>query len=113
MEYQVEAIAVHLQSLCSPGDRALLLYPPALDFIASFFARLYAGIIRPLAKVLFATGGKRVKVKGEGNNTELFPLPLFPTYARSLLLYLPIHRNAIKNYLDCKRSSETLRLRCY
>ncbi|OKH41885.1 hypothetical protein FACHB389_02910 [Nostoc calcicola FACHB-389] len=54
--------------------------------------------IRPLAKVLFATGGKRVKVKGEGNNTELFPLPpapypqrgphlpLFPTYARSLLV---------------------------
>ncbi|OKH35100.1 hypothetical protein FACHB389_13195 [Nostoc calcicola FACHB-389] len=34
--------------------------------------------IRPLAKMLFATGGKRVKVKGEGNNTELFPLPPSP-----------------------------------
>ncbi|MFN6535672.1 MAG: SDR family NAD(P)-dependent oxidoreductase [Nostoc sp. EkiNYC01] len=34
--------------------------------------------IRPLAKVLFATGGQRVKVKGEGNNTELFPVSPSP-----------------------------------
>ncbi|WP_414571944.1 aminotransferase class I/II-fold pyridoxal phosphate-dependent enzyme [Nostoc sp. CCY 9925] len=45
LEYQVKAIAAHLQSLCSPGDRALLLYPPGLDFIAGFFACLYTGII--------------------------------------------------------------------
>jgi acyl-CoA synthetase (AMP-forming)/AMP-acid ligase II len=45
LEYQVQPIAVYLQCLCSQGDGALLLYPPALDFIASFFARLYAGII--------------------------------------------------------------------
>ncbi|MFN6565528.1 MAG: aminotransferase class I/II-fold pyridoxal phosphate-dependent enzyme [Nostoc sp. ChiSLP01] len=45
LEYRVKAIAAHLQSLCSPGDRALLLYPPGLDFIAGFFACLYAGII--------------------------------------------------------------------
>ncbi len=45
LEYQVKAIAAHLQSLCSPGDRALLLYPPGLDFITGFFACLYAGII--------------------------------------------------------------------
>lgn len=28
-----------------PGDRALLLYPPGLDFIASFFGAIYAGVI--------------------------------------------------------------------
>ncbi|WP_445638370.1 Aminotransferase class I/II-fold pyridoxal phosphate-dependent enzyme [Nostoc sp. DSM 114161] len=45
LEDRVKAIAAHLVSLCSPGDRALLLYPPGLDFIAGFFACLYAGII--------------------------------------------------------------------
>ncbi len=29
----------------SPGDRALLLYPPGLDFIPAFFGCLYAGVI--------------------------------------------------------------------
>jgi hypothetical protein len=35
--------------------------------------------------VLFARDGKRVKVKGEGQNTEPFPFPLllFPISARS------------------------------
>ena len=28
-----------------PGDRALLLYPPGLDFIAAFFGCLYAGVV--------------------------------------------------------------------
>ena len=29
----------------TPGDRALLLYPPSLDFIPAFFGCLYAGVI--------------------------------------------------------------------
>ncbi|MEH2207716.1 MAG: aminotransferase class I/II-fold pyridoxal phosphate-dependent enzyme [Nostoc sp.] len=45
LENKVKAIAAHLQSFSSPGDRALLLYPPGLDFITGFFACLYAGII--------------------------------------------------------------------
>ena len=28
-----------------PGERALLLYPPGLEFIAAFFGCLYAGVI--------------------------------------------------------------------
>ncbi len=28
-----------------PGERALLLYPPGLDFIAAFFGCLYAGVV--------------------------------------------------------------------
>ncbi|AUB43487.1 hypothetical protein COO91_09668 (plasmid) [Nostoc flagelliforme CCNUN1] len=35
-------------------------------------------IKRPLAKVLFARGGKREKVKGEGENTKPFPLSPSP-----------------------------------
>jgi acyl-CoA synthetase (AMP-forming)/AMP-acid ligase II len=40
------AIAVVLADRgLSPGDRAILLYPPGLDFIAAFFGALYAGVI--------------------------------------------------------------------
>ncbi len=44
---------------------------------------------RPLAKVLFARGGKGFMLKGKGTIQNFFPFPLslFPTYARSLMLY--------------------------
>ena len=29
----------------APGERALLIYPPGLDYIAAFFGCLYAGVI--------------------------------------------------------------------
>ncbi|MDT9187519.1 MAG: fatty acyl-AMP ligase [Limnospira sp. PMC 894.15] len=39
------AIAAHLQSLSQPGERALLLYQPGIDYITAFFGCLYAGIV--------------------------------------------------------------------
>ncbi len=39
------AIAAQLQALTAPGDRALLLLPPSLDYHAAFFGCLYAGVI--------------------------------------------------------------------
>jgi acyl-CoA synthetase (AMP-forming)/AMP-acid ligase II len=39
------AIARELQNLYLPGERVLLLYPSSLDFIASFFGCLHAGMI--------------------------------------------------------------------
>ncbi|HEY9629174.1 MAG TPA: AMP-binding protein [Coleofasciculaceae cyanobacterium] len=39
------AIAAQLQSLEVTGERALLLYPSGLEFIAAFFGCLYAGVI--------------------------------------------------------------------
>jgi acyl-CoA synthetase (AMP-forming)/AMP-acid ligase II/acyl carrier protein len=39
------AIGAELQRLAPPGARALLLFPPGLDFIAGFFGCLYAGIV--------------------------------------------------------------------
>src|SRR5215469_8668876 len=30
---------------CNPGDRALLIYPPGLDYIVALFACMYAGVI--------------------------------------------------------------------
>lgn len=42
---QARAIAASLQSLGATGERALLLYPPGLEFIAAFFGCLYAGVV--------------------------------------------------------------------
>lgn len=39
------AIAIQLQALGLSGERALLLYPPGLDYLAAFFGCLYAGAI--------------------------------------------------------------------
>ncbi|MCF3650819.1 type I polyketide synthase [Synoicihabitans lomoniglobus] len=38
-------IAHRLARITTPGDRALLLYPPGLEFMAAFFGCLYAGVI--------------------------------------------------------------------
>jgi acyl-CoA synthetase (AMP-forming)/AMP-acid ligase II/acyl carrier protein len=45
LDLQARTIAAHLQSLNAYGSRALLLYPPGLEFIAAFFGCLYAGVI--------------------------------------------------------------------
>ncbi|MGK7921981.1 MAG: fatty acyl-AMP ligase [Trichodesmium sp.] len=44
---QVQAIAAHLQSIITPGDRILVVYPytAGLEFITSFFSCLHAGAI--------------------------------------------------------------------
>jgi acyl-CoA synthetase (AMP-forming)/AMP-acid ligase II/acyl carrier protein len=45
LDARAKSIAVALQEISQPGDRALLLYPPGLDYIAGFFGCLYAGVI--------------------------------------------------------------------
>ncbi|MEB3357149.1 MAG: fatty acyl-AMP ligase [Synechococcales bacterium] len=45
LDRQARAIATQLQSLNAAGSRALLIYPPGLEFIAAFFGCLYAGAI--------------------------------------------------------------------
>jgi acyl-CoA synthetase (AMP-forming)/AMP-acid ligase II len=45
LDQRARAIAAHLQSLNLQGQRALLLYPPGLDFIEGVFGCLYAGVI--------------------------------------------------------------------
>ncbi|QLE49539.1 AMP-dependent synthetase [Nostoc sp. C057] len=39
------AIASQLQALNLNGERALLLYPPGLDYLTAFFGCLYAGVV--------------------------------------------------------------------
>src|SRR5262245_36029778 len=45
LDRRARAIAAILQERTQPGDRALLLYGDALEFVAAFCACLYAGVI--------------------------------------------------------------------
>jgi acyl-CoA synthetase (AMP-forming)/AMP-acid ligase II len=45
LDRQARCIAAMLQSYGARGERALLLYPTGLEFIAAFFGCLYAGVI--------------------------------------------------------------------
>ncbi len=45
LERQARTIAARLQEMGASGERALLLYPQGLDYIAAFFGCLYAGVI--------------------------------------------------------------------
>ncbi|HUT95122.1 MAG TPA: aminotransferase class I/II-fold pyridoxal phosphate-dependent enzyme, partial [Thermoguttaceae bacterium] len=44
LDRQARAIGAWLESLGLVGQRALLLYPPGLEFISAFFGCLYAGV---------------------------------------------------------------------
>ncbi|WP_437982708.1 amino acid adenylation domain-containing protein [Sorangium sp. So ce117] len=45
LDRRARALAAELQAGAQAGDRALLLVPPGLDFIAAFFGCLYAGLV--------------------------------------------------------------------
>lgn len=45
LDRRARAIGSHLQNLGATGERALLLYPPGLEYIAALFGCLYAGVV--------------------------------------------------------------------
>ena len=45
LDRRARAIAVELRERVPVGERALIICPPGLDYVASFFACLYAGVI--------------------------------------------------------------------
>jgi len=45
VDRKARAIATSLQAMDMQGERALLLYPSGLDFVAAFFGCLYAGVM--------------------------------------------------------------------
>jgi acyl-CoA synthetase (AMP-forming)/AMP-acid ligase II len=45
LDRKARAIAATLQSSCAPGERALLLYPAGLDYVAALFGCLYARVV--------------------------------------------------------------------
>lgn len=73
LDARSRSIAASLQALHAEGERALLLFPPGLDFICAFFGALYAGVIavpcqpprpggaiRPFQAILSDTGARYV-----------------------------------------------------
>lgn len=45
LDRRARTIAARLQGMGMAGERALLLYPPGLDYIEGFFGCLYAGVV--------------------------------------------------------------------
>ena len=45
LDRQAKAIAALLQNAGLSGERAILVYPPGLEFICTFFGCLYAGVV--------------------------------------------------------------------
>ena len=45
LDRRAQAVAGRISEVLEPGDRALLLYPPSLDYVEAFFGCLYAGVI--------------------------------------------------------------------
>ncbi|MCC6793696.1 MAG: fatty acyl-AMP ligase [Candidatus Hydrogenedentes bacterium] len=45
LDTRARAIAGHLRKHCGVGDRALLIFPPGLDYMATFLGCLYAGVV--------------------------------------------------------------------
>ncbi|MBW4613208.1 MAG: fatty acyl-AMP ligase [Desmonostoc vinosum HA7617-LM4] len=45
LDQKARSLATYLQSQKATGERALLLYPPGLEFIVAFFGCLYAGVV--------------------------------------------------------------------
>jgi FkbH-like protein len=42
---QARAVAVKLREVCRPGDRALLIHPPGLEYVRAFLGCLHAGVV--------------------------------------------------------------------
>lgn len=45
LDRRARAVAAELSRVAAPGERAVLVFPPGLDFIAAFFGCLYAGVL--------------------------------------------------------------------
>lgn len=45
LELAARRLAGHLQQLCEPGGRVLLVYPAGLEFVRAFFGCLFAGVV--------------------------------------------------------------------
>ena len=57
---EARRIAAALRHLGLEGERALLLYPPGLDYIKAFFGCLYAGVVGVCAYPPPAVRGRRL-----------------------------------------------------
>src|SRR5215210_1630069 len=94
LDARARALGAWLQHTVAPGERALLLFPPGLDFVAVFFGCLYAGVtavpayppggrdvsrLRTLARdaeprVVLTTSAILARIETQGAKTDLPPM---------------------------------------
>lgn len=79
LDRRSRAIAAELQSQCRPGDRALLLYQPGLEFISAFFGCLYAGVVAVPAYPPSLTRSDRALLRLRGIVADAHPAVILST----------------------------------
>jgi thioester reductase-like protein len=67
-EQRIRNLAAYLQQLNAAGERALLLYPPGLDYIIAFFGCLYAQVI-PVPVYVPMSAKQLVQLKSIADNS--------------------------------------------
>ncbi len=102
LDSQARTIAARLRGLCAVGERALLLYPSGLDYMAAFFGCLYAGVIAVPVYPPHPVKAERSLPRIQGIVADARPLALLttaellPTVER---LFEPIVTGWHPNYL--------------
>ncbi len=81
LDRRAAGLAAALAEICTPGDRALILYPSSLDYVVALFGCLYAGVVaipayppgpmRPISRLRAIAADATVKVVLAENRTGL------------------------------------------
>src|SRR5699024_12451503 len=85
------AIAAGLQQVTEPGDRVAILAPQGVDYVTSFFAAIYAGVIAvPLFDPDEPGHGDRLEaVLGDCNPAAILTATRSAAGVRKLFRHLP------------------------
>lgn len=59
LDNAARGLAQQLLEICRPGDRALIVFPPGPDYVAAFYACLYAGVVAVPSYPPSRAGGAR------------------------------------------------------
>jgi len=103
-------IAARIQADCKPGERALLLYPPGLDFITAFFGCLYAGVVAvPAYPPRDNRNAERLRALADDVQARLF----FSTASQKSGIERRLHANGLSGAIevfasDLFRDGETM-----
>ena len=82
LDRDARTVGAALSARVERGDRALLMYPPGLDYVVAFFGCLFAGVVPVPVKfgdvvtLDFAVRGDRLNVWVNGKLTSVYRLPV-------------------------------------
>ncbi|RUT07253.1 hypothetical protein DSM106972_025140 [Dulcicalothrix desertica PCC 7102] len=103
LDFKARVIAAKLQNMGMTGERALLLYPPGLEFITAFFGCLYAGVIGVPAYPPRANQNLvrlQAIVTSAGASMALTTASLLPSLEQRWASSLPLHWLATDSIKD-------------